>query len=146
VAEEAKGAEVVESALAAAFGDREDVVGVPEGAAGGDRLEAVEAQAGEAARATGLFESSVDGDGVDAADGADSVVAREDLVTEIAGVGAETPLVDAVVGAEGTAAAGEDLEIAPAAEREAVGAGGELGAASEAAAGKGTGRVHRGLS
>ena len=62
------------------------------------------------------------------ADGADAVVAREDLVAEVAGVGAETPLVDAVVAAEGAAAFGEDFEVAPAAEGEVVGAKGEGGA------------------
>jgi hypothetical protein len=56
--------------------------------------------------APGSFESVVCGDGVDAADGAGAVVADEDLVAEVAGVGAETPLVDAVVGAEGAAAFG----------------------------------------
>jgi hypothetical protein len=56
------------------------------------------------------------------AGGADALVAGEDLIAEVAGVGAETPLVDAVVGAEGAAAFGEDFEIAPAAERKIVGA------------------------
>ena len=59
------------------------------------------------------------------ADGADAAVAGEDLVAEVAGVGAETPLVDAVVGAEGAAASGEDFEITPAAEGEVVGAKGQ---------------------
>ncbi len=58
------------------------------------------------------------------ADGADAAVAGEDLVAEVAGVGAETPLVDAVVAAEGAAAFGEDFEIAPAAEWQTVGANG----------------------
>jgi hypothetical protein len=64
----------------------------------------------------------IGGDGVDVADGADTAVAGEDLVAEVAGVGAEAPLVDAVVGAEGAAAFGDDFEIAPAAEGEIVGA------------------------
>ena len=42
VAGEAEGAQVVEVALAAAFGYGADVVGVPERAAGGDGLHAVE--------------------------------------------------------------------------------------------------------
>ena len=120
VAEEAEGAEVVEVALAAAFGDGADVVGVPEGAAGGDGLHAVEMQAGGAGGAAGSFEGVVGGDGVDVTDGADAAVAGEDLVAEIAGVGAETPLVDTVVAAEGAATLGEDLEFAPAAEGELV--------------------------
>ena len=115
VAEKAERAEVVEVTLAAAFGYGADVVGVPEGAAGGDVLHAVEMQAGGTGSAAGSFERVVGGDGVDVTDSADAVVAGKDLVAEIAGVGAETPLVDAVVAAEGAAAFGEDLEFAPAA-------------------------------
>ena len=75
------------------------------------------------------------------ADGADAAVAGEDLVAEVAGVGAETPLVDAVVGAEGAAAFGEDFEIAPAAEGQVVGASRE-GVLCGAAAGEGAGGEH----
>ena len=120
VAEEAEGAEVVEVALAAAFGDWTDVVSVPEAATGCDGLHAVEAEAGGAGWASGSLERVVGGDGVDVADGADAAITGEDLVAEIAGVGAETPLVDAVIGAEGAAALGEDFELAPAAEGKAV--------------------------
>ena len=73
-------------------------------------------QAGAAGGASGSFECVVGSDGVDVADGADAVIAGKDLVAEVAGVGAETPLVDTVVTAEGAAAFGEDFEIAPAAE------------------------------
>jgi hypothetical protein len=122
VAEEAQGAEVVEVALAAAFGDWANVVGVPEAAAGCDGFHAVEAEAGGAGGTSGSLEGVVGADGVDGADGADASVAGEDLVAEVAGVGAETPLVDAVVAAEGAAALGQDFEFAPAAERQVVGA------------------------
>jgi hypothetical protein len=91
--------------------------------------------------ASGSFESVPGGDGVDLADGADAAVSGEDLVAEVAGVGAETPLVDAVVGAEGAAAFGEDFEFAPAAEREVVGASGQ-GCACGVASGKGAGGQH----
>jgi predicted homoserine dehydrogenase-like protein len=77
-------------------------------------------QTGGSGLASCSFEGVPCGDGVDLADGADAVIAGKDLVTEIAGVGAETPLVDAVVGAEGAATFGEDFELAPAAEREVV--------------------------
>jgi hypothetical protein len=107
VAEEAEGAEVVEVALAAAFGYGADVVGVPEAAASGDGFHAIEMQAGGSGGAACSFEGVVGGDGVDVADGADAVVAGEDVVAEVAGVGAETPLVDAVVAAEGAAALGD---------------------------------------
>jgi hypothetical protein len=136
VAEEAEGAEVVEVALAASFGDGTDVVGVPEAAAGGDGLHAVEAEAGGAGAASGSLEGAVGGDSVDRADGADAAVAGEDLIAEVAGVGAETPLVNAVVAAEGAAAFGEDFEFAPAAEGQIVGTDGES-MARGAAAGEG---------
>lgn len=73
-------------------------------------------QAGGSGWASGSFEGVIGGDGVDFADGADAAVASEDLVAEIAGIGAETPLVDAVVGTEGAAAFGHDLQVAPTTE------------------------------
>ena len=103
-------------------------------------FEAVEGEAGEAVGAPGALERGVDGDGVGLAEGTDAPVAGEDLVAEVAGVGAETPLVDAVAGAEGAAAFGEDFEVAPTAEGEVVraeGKGGALGAASGEGAGGG---------
>jgi hypothetical protein len=120
MAEEAEGAEVVEVALTATLGYGTNVVGVPEAAAGGDGFHAVEAKASGAGGASGSFEGVVGGKGVDGADGADAVVAGEDLVAEVAWVGTEAPLVDAVVAAEGAAAFGENLEIAPTAEGEIV--------------------------
>jgi hypothetical protein len=106
VAEKAEGAEVIEVALAAAFGYGADVVGVPEAATGGDGFHAVEMQACRSGGASGSFERVVGGYGVDVAGSADAAIASEDLVAEVAGVGAETPLVDAVVAAEGAAAFG----------------------------------------
>jgi hypothetical protein len=79
-------------------------------------------EAGGTGGAMGSLEGIVGGDGVDVTDGADAMVASKNLVAEIAGVGAETPLVDAVVGAEGAAAFGEDFEFTPAAEGQVVGA------------------------
>jgi hypothetical protein len=106
MAEDAEGAEVVEVALASAFGYGADVVGVPEAEAGCDGLHAVEVEAGDAGGASGTLESVVGGDAVDLADGADASITGEDLVAEITGIGTETPLVDAVVGAESAAAFG----------------------------------------
>jgi len=63
-------------------------------------------QTGDAGGTSGSLEGAVGGDGVDAADGADAAVPGEDPVAEVTGVGAQTPLVDAVVAAEGAAAAG----------------------------------------
>jgi hypothetical protein len=127
VAEETEGAEIVEVALAPAFDDGADVIGIPEGAASGDGFHAVEMQAGCAGGASGSLESVVGGDGVDVTDSADAAVAGEDLVAEVARVGAEAPLVDAVITAEGAATFGEDFEVAPATEGEVVGAERERG-------------------
>ena len=140
VARQAQRTEVVEVALAATLGYGTDVVGVPETAAGSDGLHAVEAEAGGAGGASGSFEGVESCDGVDLADGADASVAGEDLVAEVAGVGADTPLVDAVVGAKGAAAFGQDLEVAPAAEGQVVGAAREF-VAGGAASGEGAGRA-----
>ena len=96
-------------------------------------------KAGGSGGASGSLKRVVGGDGVDVAGGADAMVAGEDLVAEVAGIGAESPLVDAVVGAEGAAAFGEDFELAPAAERQIVRATWKsvaCGAASEERAGR----------
>ncbi len=53
MAGEAEGAEVVEVTLAPAFGYGADVVGIPEGAAADDGLQAVEAKASGAGGALG---------------------------------------------------------------------------------------------
>ncbi len=62
VARHAQGAEVVEVALAAAFGYGEDVVGVPQRAATVDRFHPVKGQAGDARLAAGAFERVEDSD------------------------------------------------------------------------------------
>jgi hypothetical protein len=98
-------------------------------------------EASGAGWASGSLEGVEGGDGVNLADGADAVVASEDLVAKVAGVSAETPLVDAVVGAEGAAAFGKDFEFAPAAERQVVGAEWQ-GCACGVASGESTGGVH----
>ena len=98
-------------------------------------------QAGDTGRASGSLEGIVGGDGVDAADGADAAVAREDLIAEVAGVSAETPLVNAVVAAECAAAFRQDFEIAPTTEGKVVGTDGQ-GLPCGAAAGEGAGGEH----
>ena len=132
MAEQAESAEIVEIALAAALSDGKDVVGVPETAARGDGFHAVEPESCDARRAARAFEGGVDRDSVGAAEGADASVAGEDVVAEIAGISAQSPLVDAIVAAEGAAALRQYLELAPAAERQAVGAFGERFAAGAA--------------
>jgi hypothetical protein len=102
------------------------VVGIPETATTSDGLHAVETETGGASGASRALQRGIGGDGVDVADRAVTAVTREDLVAKIARVGAQAPLVNTVVAAEGTASPGDDLQIAPAAERKSIGPGEEL--------------------
>ena len=142
VAGQAKGAEIVEVALAAAFGYGKDVVGVPQGATGANRAQAPKAEQPGAGFAAGALQLAEGKEGVGGAKGADAPVAGQDLVAKVAWVGAETPLMHAELRAEGAAAGGEDLELTPAAERPAIGTereGRNVGAAGIL---KRTGRQH----
>lgn len=139
--EQAERADVVEVALASAFSDRQDVIGIPQTATTRDGFHSVEAQTSGSSWSASTLQRSIGCDGVDLTDGAAAAVASEDLITEVARVGAQTPLVNAVVAAERTATFGEDLKIAPAAQREAIWALGQR-AARCTAAGKRAGRKH----
>ena len=121
---EAKSAHVGEVALAAAFGNGDDVVGIPQSFA------AAEIPGGEGTGASGTaeaFDVMKLGGAIETADGAEAAIALEDAFAQVAGVGAELPFLDAPLGAEGEAA-GRDFELAPAAETAAVGTFGERGA------------------
>jgi hypothetical protein len=144
VAQKAKCAEIVEVALTTAFGYRPNVVGIPEAAPRGDGLHTVQSKTSGAGGASGSLESAVSGKGVDRTDGTDAAVTREDPVAEVAGVGAQTPLMNAVVAAKGAAPFGDDLKIAPPAEGQIVGADWQI-LAYGATAGEGT-RDEHGLS
>ena len=112
-------AEVVEVALPAAFRDGNDVVGFPEGhARAATGLPLFEKPL--AALAAGVAQGTPGSDGVDATLGTTAAVAQENLLAQIGGLGAQPPLVDAIRGAEGEAAA-RDFERTPAAETAAIG-------------------------
>ena len=121
MAQQAECAQVVQITLAAAFGHGEDVVGVPERAARRDGTHSIHAQTLFASRAPGTFERGEDGKGIGITDRAPAFIAREDLVAQVPGVRAQAPLMNAEVGTEGSAPLCEDLQIAPTAERKAVG-------------------------
>lgn len=142
VAQKAQGTKVVEIALAAAFSYGNNVVGVPQTSPGRDGLHAIQAQAGGAGLAASPLQRVVSRNGIDIAKGAAAVVAREDLLAQIAGIGAQPPLMHAVLTAEGAAAPGENLEIAPAAQWKPIWASGQI-LRIGAAAGKGTRYKHR---
>ncbi len=139
MAAQAEGAQVGEVALAAAFDDGDDVVGLPEGAAGVAREIPVVEQA-LAGGAAGAFQDALRDERVDAAAFADAAVAFEDLVAEVAGVRADAPMVHAVVRAEGAPAFG-DFDGTPAAQAAAGGAPGE-GAVGGPSSGHGAAGAH----
>ena len=60
-------------------------------------FESIEGEAGGPGDAPGALQRGVDGDSVGIAGGAAAMVAGEDLVAEIAGIGAQAMLVNAVV-------------------------------------------------
>jgi hypothetical protein len=106
--------------LSASFCNGNDVVRLPKTATAGDTLHPIESQAGFVRSAPGAFQRSICSQGVDPAESTASAVSRKDLIAQITGAGSETPLVHAVVAAEGAPAFGEDLKLAPAAERQAI--------------------------
>jgi hypothetical protein len=139
VAAQAERAQVREVALAAAFDDGDDVVGLPERAAGRAGEVPVVEQA-LAGRAAGALQDALRNERIDTATFADAAIALEHLITEVAGVGAETPLVYAVVGAEGAAAFG-NFNRTPAAEAASGCASGE-GTVGGVASGHGAAGAH----
>jgi hypothetical protein len=120
-----QGAEIVEIALSATLGHRTDVVGIPQGAAGCDGLQSIEAESGDASRASRTLQSVPGSNRVDIADRAATAIAGKHLIAEVAGISTEPPLVDAVVAAEGPTPFGQNLKIAPATERKSIRPNGE---------------------
>lgn len=125
VARQAQGTQVVEIALATAFGDWSDMISVPQGSATGDQLHAVERQSGRSRASAGTLERGINGDGVCLADLTHTAITSEHLIAKIARVGAQTPLMDAVVRTKCTSSFGKNLEIAPTAERQPIGSASE---------------------
>jgi hypothetical protein len=91
-------------------------------------------------RSAGALEDALCDERIDAATAADPAIPFEHLITEVAGVGTEAPLVDAVIGAEG-AAAFRNFDGAPAAETAAPGSTRE-GAIGGVASGHGAAGAH----
>jgi hypothetical protein len=139
MATQAESAQIREIALAAPFDDGDDVVGFPQGAAGIAGEVPVVEQA-LTCRSAGALEDALCDERIDAATAADPAIPFEHLITEVAGVGAEAPLVDAVIGAEG-AAAFRNFDGAPAAETAAPGSARE-GAIGGRASGHGAAGAH----
>lgn len=136
VAPQAERAHVRQVALAATLGDGDDVIGIPEALAAWRNvaLAAHRLLHGPAL----VADAPHQGDGVEAAEGADTAIAGENLVAQVAGIGAQLPLVDAVIAAERPPPLGY-LGVAPAAETATVGTA--RGAAAHPAGGR-TGAKH----
>ena len=117
------------------------MVGVPKASAAGHGLHAVEAKSCSPRRSAGAFESGVHGHGIDLAVGTTSSIAGKNLVAKVTRISAKAPLMDAIIAAEGAAALCEDLKLAPAAERQAVGAFGKS-MSRGAPTGQSTGNKH----
>jgi hypothetical protein len=132
MAQEAERPEIIKIALATPLGNRDDMIRLPQAAAAGDALHPIETKARLTRRTSGTFERREGSQGVDAADGAASVIAGEDLVAQISRVGTKTPLVHTVVAAEGAATSEENFKLTPSAERKAVRACGKVLSASPA--------------
>jgi hypothetical protein len=107
VAVEAQGAHVGEIAFAAAFRDRQDVIGIPEMTAPAPLF--FKLAAGVEIELAFVFAQTF---GIETALRADAVVASEDLFAQIARVGAQFPFVDADGAAKGETAA-RDFATAP---------------------------------
>ena len=118
MAAQAKSAHIRQIALAAAFGDRHDVIGIPHRfAAAFLQIPFFEEVA--AGRVVELAHVTAQRGSVHAALGADALIALEHFFAQIARVGAKLPFVNAGVGAESSAAFAY-FAAAPAAERTAV--------------------------
>lgn len=114
---EAEGAHVGEVAFAAAFGNGDDVIGIPKS------FSAAEIPASKGTSASGAseaFDVMKLSRAIEAADGADAAIPFENALAEMAGIGAQLPFLNAPFGTEGEAT-GRDFKLAPAAETAPVG-------------------------
>ena len=118
MADQAQRAEILEVTFAAAFRDGHDMVGIPKRPAR-EPFEAPVCEQLLPVTPSGPLQFEVCGTGIAVADGANAAFSLEDLLAEIAWVGAKTPFVDAPVRAEGEAPR-RHFEVAPAAERTTV--------------------------
>jgi hypothetical protein len=123
VAQQAKGAEVLEIALTAAFGYGKDMVGIPERPAGVHGAQAPHLQSLGPSPAACALQGLVSLDCVGKTESADAAVAREDLIAQVAWIGTETPLVHAERRTECATTTVQDFQLAPSAERALAGQG-----------------------
>lgn len=142
MAHQTQSSNIGEVALSAAFGDRQNVIGVPQSPAIQTR-ESPTCEEFEAMRSTGALQVEVRRAGIHLAERAYSAIAHQHLLAQIAGVGAKTPFVNTPIRTERETASG-NFEVTPAAEGSAVGSLAEA-VSIGVAAGHGAGCAHDAL-
>lgn len=125
MAGEAECAQVGQIAFAAAFADRQNVVGVPK-TFPADRFQTPIVEHDFSVRTARMFQPPKRFDRIDFAKRAASSIARVDALAKIAGVGSQAPLVHAPAGTK-RAAAPWNFDRAPSAQRPPARAGWQLG-------------------
>ena len=120
MAQQTERPQVVQIALAAALGDRQNVIRIPQTAAGGYRLDPVQPQTGNPSRPPRPLQGVIGSHGIDSARRAHAAIPRKHLVPQIPRIGPQTPLVNAIIAAEGSPAPRQNLQITPPAKSQAV--------------------------
>lgn len=120
MAAQAERANILEIALASAFNDRNDVIGIPEALARPATQAPVRKQR-RAICAARIAESACFGNRVYCAGGTNTAIAMKHLLSKICGLSAQFPLVHTELRAEGVPSA-RNLKRAPATQAAAVGA------------------------
>jgi hypothetical protein len=118
MAAQAERTDVFKIAFATAFRNRQDVIRIPQRPAA-DSFQAPVSKEFLPPRIFGSLESNVGLHGVGPAEHAHSLVTQEDLLTQVPGVRAQTPLVNTILGTEGEAP-GRHFKRAPAAKTASV--------------------------
>ena len=110
---ETQGPHIRKIALASPFRDRDNMIGVPQRPAEAV-LEVPFTQEPVAGFVVQLKKMQPQRDRIDATAGAYTFVPLEDPFAQISGIGAEFPLIDAIVGTKGAAALGNFVRTSPA--------------------------------
>jgi len=118
VAEQAQGADVLQIAFASAFYHRNNVSRVPKRFSA-NPLQSPTCEQLLPVRPARSLQVEIGGAAINTANRADALIASEYLLAQVAGVGTQTPFMDAPVRAERESAR-RDLQIAPAAESPAI--------------------------
>jgi len=118
VAEQAEGADIIQIAFSSALCHRDDMIGVPQ-CSSTDPLQTPAREQLLPVDPARPLQVMISRPAIDPANGTDSVVAGQHLLTQVARVGSQTPLVDAPFRAERESSGG-NLQTAPATQRAAV--------------------------